>query len=354
MSTIDSAKEPRASAAARARDGDVSALLHLGSAPARAIVVLFVTSCAVFTVATSHVLRDPWQSYVAMVIVSTAGVLLSRPLPDPFPLRDTAFVFGAVVLSTALVTTNLPDSGVIGRETWHLGANTWLMFFLTLRRRAAWAWASMAAMCAITIAWTLTSGRGLLAAFMILDTHVGVLVCATLFALILRRTARRTAALERRSIAAAAEEARTAAAAQIRRTRVAELAKLAVPLLTRIEQGGPFSGAERLEFRLAEARLRDGVRGRSLMLPAVIEAAAGARRRGVGVTLLDDRDALPADGEAVERMVGAIVGALASAAGGSVTIRLVPAGRSAALTVVATDGDDVRRTTLGPDGHEIA
>ena len=337
----------------RRPDADVSALLYLNSPAARLIVVLFVASNAVFTVGTADVLHSPWQSYIAMLLVSGAGVLLLRPHPDPFPLRDTAVVLAVVVISTVLVATNLPGEGDLGRATWHLGSNTWLLFFLTMRRRGLYAWTGMAAMAVITVWTAAESGRGAVTGALMLNAHVGILVVATLFARILRRTARRIASLERRSIVAAAQQARVETAEEIRRTRAEELAAAVVPLLDRIASGAHATAEDRRTYAVTEASLRDGVRGRSLMLPSVIEAAEHARRRGASVTILDDRGSLPPDGETVARMVAATVAALEAVRSGSVTVRLVPAGRSVALTVVATEGGEVTRTTLGPDGHEL-
>jgi len=342
----------RAAAPRKPPEADVSALLYLGSPAARILVAIFVASNAAFTVATADVLRAPWQSYLAMVLVSGASVLLVRRHPDPFPLRDTAAILAVVTVSTILVATNLPGDGELGRATWHLGSNTWLLFILTLRRRALLAWLGMALMTAITVAWGVESGRGAITGALMLDTHIGILLVATLFASTLRATARRIASFERRQLGASAQQARNAAAEEIRRTRAAELARAAVPQLERIAGGGPFTSDERESFIITEAALRDSVRGRSLMVPGVAEAAAAARSRGASITILDDRGALPPDGEAVERITAACIGALSAAERGRVTLRLVPVGREAVLTIVAVDGDRVSRVTLGPDGRE--
>jgi len=354
MAAVTAGTAARTGRAGMPPEADVSGLLYLGSPAARILVALFVASNAAFTVATADVLKYPWQSYLAMALVSGGAVLLVRRHPDPFPLPDTMAVLSVVVVSTLLVATNLPDSGDLGRATWHLGSNTWLLFFLTLRRRALLAWLGMALMTGITVAWGAASGRGALAGALMLDTHVGILLVATLFAVTLRSTARRIASLERRQLRASAEQAQSAAAEEIRRTRAAELARAAVPELERIARGGPFTDAERERFVLTEAALRDSVRGRALMAPGVVAAAAGARSRGVSITILDDRGALPADGDAVERITSACIGALSAAESGRVTLRLVPAGREATLTIVAVDGDHVSRVTLGPDGRETS
>ncbi|GMA35471.1 hypothetical protein GCM10025876_16750 [Demequina litorisediminis] len=169
----------------------------------------------------------------------------------------------------------------------------------------------------------------------------------------LSATADRIAALRERAVASAAETAAADAGLEIRRTRAAELATLAVPLLERIRRGGPFADDERAEFARAEARLRDGVRGRSLALPEVVEAVEAARMRGVQVTILDDRGAPIDDGEALGRMVQAIVEVLAAACTGSVTVRLLPAGRDTALSLRRATDDEVERLSLGQDGYPL-
>ncbi|MDN4480403.1 hypothetical protein [Demequina muriae] len=329
---------------------DVSRLLFLDTTPARLLVVLFVVSNAVFTVATAHVLAYPRAAYVAMLVVSATAVLLVRTHPDPFPARDTAVVLTAVALSSAMMAYALPDEGDLGRATWHLGSNTWLLFFLAVRRRAWFAWLGMALMAAITAAWGASAGRGALTGITMLDTHIGILLVGTLFALILRRTSARINALNERSVSSAADAAATDAARQVRRARVSELAEVAVPLLEQIAAGTDADDRMRREFSLTEALLRDSVRGRSLAVPAVVDAATQARRRGVEVTILDDRGSAPSDGETLSRMVDATVAGLTRARGGRVTVRLLPEGRPAALTIVAADGDDVERVTLAEDG----
>ncbi|WP_062137598.1 hypothetical protein [Demequina aestuarii] len=333
---------------------DVSKLLFLDTTPARFLVVLFVVSNAVFTVTTAHVLAHPSAAYVAMLIVSATAVLLVRTHPDPFPARDTAVVIAAVVISSVMMAYALPDEGDLGRATWHLGSNTWLLFFVAVRRRAWFAWLGMALMAAITAAWGASAGRGALTGITMLDTHIGILLVGTLFALILRRTSARINALNERSVSSAADAAATDAARQVRRARVTELAEVAVPLLERIAAGKAADDDLRKEFSLTEALLRDSVRGRSLAVPAVVDAATQARRRGVEVTILDDRGSAPSDGASLSRLVDAIVISVTRAHGGQVTVRLLPEGRPTALTIVAADGDEVDRVTLAEDGFPIA
>ncbi|WP_084079379.1 hypothetical protein [Demequina sp. NBRC 110057] len=326
-------------------------LLPLNSWEAKVIVGLFIVTNALFAIGTSEVAARPWMTYLAVAVAGYGAVVIVKRAPFPFPRRDTAIVLATVVVSTALVFGGVTGAGALGRATWHLGSNTWLLFFLAMRGRPGAAWLGMALMLGQSAVWGAFTGRGALAAVMMSNSHVGILIVATLFARQLSATADRIAALRERAVASAAETAAADAGLEIRRTRAAELASLAVPLLERIRSGGPFDADERAQFARTEARLRDGVRGRSLALPDVVEAVEAARMRGIQVTILDDRGTAVEDGEALRRMVETTVGILHAACSGSITVRLLPAGRSAALSIVHADGDEVTRRTLDAQGH---
>lgn len=337
----------------RAIQADVSRLLFLDSVPGRLLVLLFVGANAVFVVATADQLARVWPALLAMALVSCTAVLLVRARPDPFPWPDTLMVLGAVVSSTLLMTLALPVAENPGRAVWHLGANTWLLFFLSLRNRAWMAWLGMAALSAITAVWGAATGLGAAVGLTMLQSHMGILLVGTLFAMILRSTSVRINVFNERSVRSAVDAAATDTARQVRRARVAELAEVAVPLLQKIAQGAPLSANDRMDFAIAEAQLRDSVRARSLAVPAVEIAASAARRRGIGVTLLDDRGQGIDDGETLDRIVTAVVDVLDATQSGHVTVRLQPAGREAAVTIVTTHEDEAVRLTLGHDGRPL-
>lgn len=331
---------------------DTSDLLGLSSPAATLVYAVFVLSTAAFTVGTLGEVNHPWMSLVAMVVVCGAGAALLQPARDPFPAALSAIVLGAVITSSALVFANVPASDSLGRATWHLGANTWLLIFLTIRRRAVLAWAGMAAMSAITLVWGATSGRGVPGAAAMLDTHIAILVVGTMFAISLRRTAQRINAFAARSVEATVQAAATTTSQHIRRQRLSELSQIAVPHLRRIAHGAVLTDADRTAYALAEARLRDGVRGRTLAVPTILEAVQRARLRGVEVTLLDDRSE-PLGSAAMQEAITTVTEVLARAAHGSVTVRLLPPGRDMALTVVATDGQRVTRRALDARGRPV-
>lgn len=340
----------------REQDGsstvDVSRLLGLETDGGSLILGMFIVTNVAFALTTLGNLTTPWPAYVAIVVVSAAGVLLVRPHPDPFPLRDSWLVVGAVAVSSLTLSLALPGDGEIGRASWHIGSNMWLLWFLIIRGRLWLAWLGAGLMTAITVGWAMTVGRGWGTGLSMLDTQIGMLLVASIFARAMRRTAWRINALTERSVDAAAAAAAAEATRQVRLQRAAEVARLAVPLLTRIADGGPLDGDERAHVRDVEAMLRDSVRGRALATPAVLDAATAARRRGVEVLLLDDRGAGLPSGAAMSRVEEHIADVLARARD-SVTVRLLPAGRDAAVTIVAADAEQVERILLNVDGAVI-
>lgn len=330
---------------------DVSELLSLKSAPARFILGLFILSNVAFTVATLDRMSAVWPSAVALVLISTGALLIMRPQTDPFPIRDTIILLGIVVSSALTVSWYLPEVGDLGRESWHLGAATWLLFFLALRRRALMAWLGMALLTSITVWWAVSTGRGAPYALTMVQMHIGILLVATLFASSLRRTARTINTLTARSVDAAAAAAGAYAGSEIRSQRVAELAALAVPPLELIATGHALSGKDRNECRTVEAELRDSVRGRSLSVPSITAAVRSARSRGVAVNLLDDRGTPLPSGSAMQRLQEQVVASLDATTTGTVTVRMLPEGRDAAVTVVAGDPEAPQRYALNQEGE---
>ncbi|MCB2412468.1 hypothetical protein LGT39_06340 [Demequina sp. TTPB684] len=332
---------------------DSSQLLRLSSDAARVVMGLFMFSNILYTFATIDEVQNPAPVILAMVLVNAAAVLLVLERPDPFPMLLTIVVVAAVAISTVLVAFQLPDAGPPGRASWHLGSNTWMLFFLAMRRRPGAAWIGYVLMAAGTLAWSTSVDRGVVEGVLLLDTHAAILFVATLFEVNLRRTARRINEFGEHSVASAVEAAEGATSAQIRQRRVRELRASAVPLLERIvDHGPPQTEVERLRYATSEALLRDGVRGRSLMTPKIATAATRARERGVEVTLLDDRGQGLDSGEAMVRMSAAVIDELDAAESGSVTVRLAPQGRPIAVSIV-TSGER-GRVELDATGQPVS
>ncbi|WP_156163882.1 hypothetical protein [Demequina maris] len=334
-----------AATAPQERGTDISELLGLHTRGAQLILAVYVVSNVMFVAATANRLDHVWPAYLAVALVTVGGFVVTRPHADPFPRGLTFAVLGIVVASSALVLYALPDTGALGRATWYLGANTWLLWFLILRRRILLAWAGGIAMLVETIVWAQYAGRGALDGLVLASPQVLLLAIATLFGGALRRATWRINALARRSVDAAAAAGAVAAAREVQDQRADELAEVVVPVLTVLASGKPLDDATRAEIMRVEAQLRDSVRGHGLALPPIVAAATRARSRGVNVTLLDDLG-VPLSPLETDAVVRAVEDALDAAADGTVTARLLPPGREELLTVVSLGATDVSRVAL--------
>ncbi|MBN2176603.1 MAG: hypothetical protein JW722_02990 [Demequinaceae bacterium] len=332
---------------------DISTLIGIGKPGVWAILGLFVAGQIAFTLTTLDAVESPWPSLLALVVVAVAALPLALPHSDPFPLRWSSWILLATLVATALISWQLSDEGTIGREAWHHGANTWLLFFLALRGRPGVAWLGFLGMTAVTEVWALDVGRGAFEPLTMLQTHAGILLVGTLFARALRRASARINSLNLRSIDLAAAAATADAEQEIRQERVAELAEVATPLLGRISRSVMVSDDDRLDYLLAEATLRDSVRARGLHLPEIIKATTAARKRGVEVTLLDDRGGgLPTEA-AMRLLTDRITEYLRHVDEGRLTIRLAPPGREVAASLVVESRGQSRRIDLNEAGMTI-
>lgn len=342
-------------AVARARSTDVATLLGLGKAGAYAVAGLFVFTNIVFTAFTLDKVASPWPSLVAMVLVSAGGILIVLPHRGPIPVSWALAIVFIVATSTALINWQivLEDGAGPGKEAWHLGANAWLMFFTTMRGRTAFAWVAYLIMASLTLSWALQDGPGLKWALFELPIHAAILLVSTLFTRALRNTSRRINALNLRSVELAAAAAAADAEQQIRHQRLDELAEIAIPLLRRITTANSLTDSDRIDFLLAEATLRDSVRARALHLPEIVHATAAARSRGVEVTLLDDRGGgLPTEA-AMRLLTARVTESLRNVDRGSLTIRLAPAGRAVAASIVVQSRGETRRIELDEQGEPV-
>lgn len=320
--------------------------LHLTGAGARLVLVLFIATQALLTVVNLDEVASPWASILALVLVCAAGGILTMRVPDPYPMPLVLVIAGIVVAATALVTWNMPATGVIGYAGWHWGAITFVLFVLALRRRIGGAWLCYAAMAALTLVWAEAVGRGMTGGLSLIDRHAGLLLVATLFAVGLRRTGRRTAAITRAQLELTEREAASRAVLAEQAAQTATLDELARPALERIAGPEPLTVAESGEFVLLEALLRDRLRAAALLTPALTEAVRKARSAGVEVVLLDDRGESPLSSERHTQVESAVLAALAEPGIEALTVRLLPAGRAEVATIVARRGVASTRTSV--------
>jgi hypothetical protein len=176
--------------------------------------------------------------------------------------------------------------------------------------------------------------------------QVPILIVGTLFATGLRRTGDEIEKVTAATSMGAIAEATAAAARRERDQRLTELGGFATDLLEKLASGQPISDADRIEFAVAEAEVRDSVRARSLRLPEIVTAAREARRRGVEVVLLDDGGPGAHTADDLASVATELSHALDTATDGRITARLLPAGRASIATIVI-DGSVYERRDVG-------
>lgn len=288
------------------------------------------------------------QAALALAAVLAAGVILVLVPGEPFSWPATVLVLAAGPFAVVLTHLNIAADAL--RQPWAAFAFSYVLGVLALRGRIGAAWLGVAAV-AVTIAavdLVLDVALGsLYVSIVALSTVAGASVCA----LILRPTQRSLRLLHEDAAMRAAAEAAIAAEHAERVRQLDRLDEIARPLLERIARGDELSALEREECWLLEAELRDGLRAPRLVTDELNSAARGARARGVEVLLLDD-GGFAGVARAVRRQVVELaVRELDAAEAGSVTIRVLPAGRRNIATVLASAPGGDRRTEIGTTGE---
>ena len=317
-------------------------MVDLTGRGAHLVMWSYVLATVVLAIWTLDGVRSPVPTLAALVLFAIVAVVVTRDRGDRMSLPATFFVIIVGVVNAILISWQLI---YLGYTQWYFGSAAVALFYVCLRGRIVLAWLGFLPVAVVLALWGATTEIGLLGALELVARQTPIIIVGTLFAAGLRRTGDDIDTFTAESSARAVAEAASIATTRERENRLTALGQLATPLLERIATGAEPSAADRLEYSLAEAELRDGLRARSLLLPGVTAAAREARRRGIEVVLLDDSD--PALLSAVElgRAVTAVLDALARAKDGRLTARLLPPGRDAIATIVV-DGTEHRSSQV--------
>ncbi len=307
-------------------------MVRLAGAGSRVMIWLYFATMAVLALWSIEEVTNPVPTFVALILFAAMCFAVDRDAGDVLGGETTAFVVALWPVVALLVSWQLELAG--GYAQWFLGAGTVSYFFLSLRGRLWVAWLGFGLLCAVTIVWGLTTPFGVATALLLVGKQFPILIVGTLFAIGLQRTSRSVARVSAEESARAIAEAATRATIAQRDRALATLDAFATPLLNRIVEGAPFTPADRLEFAVAEAELRDGVRARGLSVPRVIEAARQARRRGVEVVLLDDSEPASIDPVDLDATIERLSDALTQAEDGRIVARLLPSGRADVATLL--------------------
>ncbi|TSD97804.1 cytochrome d ubiquinol oxidase subunit II [Gordonia rubripertincta] len=341
-------------------------LFGLGSPLLVRALVIFAVIYVAVTVGAGWQIRSAvtWLALTAgFALFVVAAALLMRDGRSTLP-RGTAAV--ATLLTVAGLVTSfwtLPLETYLTLQTTPASsALTIILAMVVLYRRPLFAW--VGAFCATGLA--AVSGQMIGIGYAVGAGNTlfcyPVLVLATLFGLMAIPIPDRLRSLREQAFAQAAEEAATAASAVERTRQLERLAAGARPILEQIAGGHVFGPEEARDARLTEAQLRDTIRAPGWDAPEVGESVWAVRRRGISVRLLDDGalDEYASDDLADESSPGSLarrmlVGELTaveatSADHGSVTARILPAGRDVLASIVVDVGLRMRRVEVQRDG----
>jgi hypothetical protein len=312
-------------------------------------VVLAYVGCNAFLVATTRAgAGSLWPDVVGLMLLAGAAAAAAL-LPERRLTRAVTATLAVVpALLALLVSGDLPAEGPAGYSAWHLGAGTFVLFFLAARGHPVSAWCGMAGLLTVTLGWFGTTGQDPRQLPDLLLTHLVLLTVGTIGGVVLRRAARQVSAVAQRSRERHASHAARLAEAAERHRRLADLEQTVRPVLERLVEGHTPGPEERLRLAALEAELRDRIRGAALDVPAVVASVRAARLRGVAVEIMDD-GALAGVPDAAA-VLAPIPGLLDAVAGGRVVIRILPPGRAAVVSVVVETAEGTRRSTIGPEG----
>ncbi|MEP9395598.1 ATP-binding protein [Gordonia sp. VNK1] len=328
-------------------------LLGIRSTPSRRLGALVVAVMAASAVATPGAVAW-WVPVVVIAALAASTALLVTGDSDRPPTLPTLIVAATPAFMCGVYLFSL-DDGTQTIPLWVTGPPALVVSILGMRRRPYAAVIGFLAALVVVGAWSFVREGSALPGILLIGPSGGFVAISIVFARVNRTLARNLIDARSRATHAAADAAAAQAAAHERELQLTPVTALARPLLLRLADGDRVDHATRTQCRLTEARLRDLLRARGLCTPDVDEAVVDARRRGVAVTLLDDRgldgndtDRPPPLDDATRRV---IVDALDTARAGTVRIRTLPPARSMAVTVVTEDDDRCEWIDIDRAGH---
>ena len=273
-------------------------------------------------------------AWTAWLLLTLACALVFLPLGREVRATHAA-IAAAVIGAMGLVPLGNPPSEASGFAPWYVRYGTIVVVVLILRSRPLAGWVGAAAMCGTLLLWAVTAGESLGGWIAVVLRQLATVAAFQVFAVILARATARIREYRAEERERLIREQRREVVAREHEAGLARILVLADPVLSRLAEGVDDVGLAR-EATLAEAGVRDLLRGRRLAQPPLTEAVRSARERGTAVALLDDLgDADPAPSAAMLAWAAERVDA---ARGGVVTVRISGGDAGSRLTVADGEG----------------
>jgi hypothetical protein len=278
---------------------------------------------------------------IAMLLYLSAllmAVLLGPELrlATPIAWLVTALILLVPTLVNLSLSSYLPNS----YTTWYVSGIGTLMAVLAVRQGQIQAIVGIGALVVQLVAFgglnsVFTSGL-IGAALLVLTGFASAAIIASAVAEAERYQSRASETL-------AATAARSAIRTE-RKARLRQSLRGALPILQRVvDTKGALTEPEKLEARLLEAELRDGIRGRSLARPQLVQAVRALRSQGVEVQLVDDGGLEDLSIAETESLISEVIKLISAVREGKVVVRAVR-GESWRITVAA-----LRKESAVPD-----
>lgn len=264
--------------------------------------------------------------------------------------RRAASVTVAGLLIPVIGSTALdPATDSFSNGAWYISGVVCIVVQLLLHGRYRLGALVVTGLVGQTIVWSGASG---LVRFGVLATllMVGVVAVAAWAIAVTGAEIERFTAAERQGLTWRAAQS---AYQSERQSRLANTALVAAPMLKRIiASDGPLDESDRTECRLLEQTIRDEIRGRRLLNPAMREQVMMLRRRGTTVQINDDGGLDDVDPITLDGLLTQVAVAVTGLSSDRVVIRTAPADSPTALTVVATSVDPVAAALGLDDGDD--
>lgn len=282
----------------------------------------------------------PAPAYLAALLVAVLGAIVLTYRSDE-PLRGLRAwaVPAATLTTTALMLTVVGEA----EATWVIDFASYLVALQIGRGNTVIGGVGLTAQLALVVGWGVltdqsASGIGAMVSIPIMSGIVGVIWRLTLRKMVARERAHRSEAAESARRGAAAR-----AAAEQYRGELRAITREVEDVLERLRDADGIDEDFLTELTAREGTIRDRIRSPRLHHPAIAEAAAVARRRGVRVAILANH--VPDAPRISDRSAREVAAVLAGVAEGSVVIS---SGARAveALSIVIDAGEEHRRLEL--------
>lgn len=270
------------------------------------------------------------------VIAALISVFYYRTRRMPAPLAWINLL--VVVTVPQLIHASVAVTGVDSQSSWYVSGLGALLAVTAIRGHQIVSWIGTAVLSVLVLVWGgigAMFNSGLAGSFALVAGANALSYALARFEIETKSYLEKTIQLE----AASAIESSTRLE---RSRRLAETLRVSYPLLSKISHGR-IDNDTRLEARLVEAQLRDGIRGRDLIDENLRISIRSARVRGIEVTVLDEGGLSSLTEDVKSEIRKTLASELDQVSSGRVTIR-APRGSSARATFVAS-----RPGTATPD-----